>query len=57
VNILSQKEIFPEYFHKTLNLESIFNDLVQLDGESNRRKACLQDCEQLFEFIKWIYSQ
>ncbi|MBA3602857.1 MAG: lipid-A-disaccharide synthase [Parachlamydiaceae bacterium] len=47
VNILSQKEVFPEYFDKKLNPEIIFNYLVQLYGETSRRKTCLDDCKQL----------
>ncbi len=47
VNILSQKEVFPEYFDKGLNPERIFNYLVQMDRETSRRKACLEDCEYL----------
>ncbi len=47
VNILMQKEVFPEFFDKNLKPENIYEQLKQLDGETARRQQSIVDCQQL----------
>lgn len=47
VNILAQKEVFPELIEKGLNKNNLFEQIKSLATEGPKRQACLQACKEI----------
>lgn len=47
VNILLQKEVFPECIEYGLTVQNIAEQLKKMDGDCAHRSACLADCQSL----------
>lgn len=52
VNILAQKEIFPEHIHKNISPKSISTHLKQLAEDSSIRVDCLAACRKLTDLLQ-----
>lgn len=52
VNILLEKDVFPECIERGLNIENVFYHLNKLDEENSLREACLADCYKIKEMLK-----
>lgn len=51
VNILSEKEVFPELIEKGLTPENLLKAIIPLHEEGPTRKLCLDRCEELRQAI------
>lgn len=47
VNILAQKEVFPELIETGLNTKNLFEQIKSLTIEGPKRQACIQACEEI----------
>jgi len=51
VNILREKEVFPEMIEKGLSVPNIVRNVTKLHEESPERYACIEDCSKLISFL------
>lgn len=51
VNILLQKETFPECIEYGVTVQNICEQFKKMDGQNEYRNACLQDCQSLKEIL------
>lgn len=52
VNILLQKEAFPECIERGLTAQNIFKQLQKLDSQGTFRDGCIADCQRVAELLK-----
>lgn len=51
VNILLQKEVFPECIEYGLTVQNICEQLRKMDSEGEHRAACMKDCQSLTSIL------
>lgn len=52
VNILLQKEVFPEFIAKNVSAQSLAEKLKLFGGQQEARRSCLSDCIKLRELLQ-----
>lgn len=53
VNILLQKEAFPECIEYGVTVQNVYEQLKMMDSSGARRSACLADCQALTNMFQW----
>lgn len=51
VNILLQKEAFPECIEYGLNVQNVYEKLKKIDEQGLDRSSCLTDCQKLMDIL------
>jgi lipid-A-disaccharide synthase len=51
VNILMQKEAFPECIEYGVTVQNIYEQLKKMDSQGEHRTACLEDCQSLAQVL------